>query len=193
MSNAKLAADRIREEVRILDVLVAYGYAVHPSGGDREQQFSCDLHGDGNDTKPSARVYPDSASFYCFACGRTRDAITLVREKEGLDFWPAVRALEQRYGLKPLKWVQEKKTTQEEVGAALQVKVPVSTVFQRTERFLLSMCREKSAERWQLAALWEAHDQIATAHYREGVGDAEAKALSLRVLDKAKTILGVVS
>jgi|TARA_R110000824_G_scaffold54351_33_gene150011 DNA primase len=194
MSNAKLAAERIREEVPILDVLVAYGYAVHPSGGDREQQFSCDLHGDGNDTKPSARVYPESSSFYCFACGRTRDAITLVREKEGLDFWPAVRALEQRYGLKPMAWVQEKRTTtQEEVVAALKVKTTASTVFHRTERFLLSMCREKSAERWQLAALWEAHDQITTAHYREGVGDTEAKALSLRVLDKAKTLLGVVS
>ena len=194
MSNAKAAANRIREEIPILDVLAAYGYAVHPSGGDREQQFSCDLHGDGNDTKPSARVYPDSASFYCFACGRTRDAITLVREKEGLGFWPAVRVLEKRYGLKPIVWEQEKRTTtQEEVVAALEVKIEAPAVFRRTERFLISMCREKSAERWQLAALWEAHDQITTAHYREGVGNTEAKTLSLRVLDKAKTILGVVS
>ena len=193
MSNAKRAADRIREEVPILNVLVDYGYGVHPEGGDREQQFSCDLHGDGSDSKPSARVYPDSASFYCFACGRTRDAITLVREKEGLGFWQAVRTLEKRYGLTPMKWVQEDRTqtAQHQVAAALEVHTPVDTVFQRTEKFLLTMCREKAAEPWQLAALWEAHDQILTAHYKEGVQDTEAKALSLRVLDKAKSLLGV--
>ena len=79
MGRAKDAADRIRAEVPIVDVLYGYGYAVHPDGEDREQQFSCDLHGDGADTKPSARVYPDGGSFHCFACGRSRDAITLVR------------------------------------------------------------------------------------------------------------------
>lgn len=193
MSNAKNAAERIREEVPILGVLVDYGYAVHPDGGDREQQFSCDLHGDGSDSKPSARVYPDSASFYCFACGRTRDAITLVREKEGLDFWAAVRVLEKRYGLPPMKWVAEEReaSAQDKVSEALTVTVPVRTVFQRTEKFLLSMCRERAAAHWQLAALWEAHDQVVDAHYKEGVGDPEAKALSLRVLNKAKTLLGV--
>ena len=193
MSNAKNAAERIREEVPILNVLVDYGYGVHPDGGDREQQFSCDLHGDGSDTKPSARVYPDSASFYCFACGRTRDTITLVREKEGLAFWPAVRLIEKRYGLPPMKWVPEeqKVSTQDKVEAALEVDTPVKTVFQRTERFLLSMCREKAAEPHQLVALWEAHDQIHTAHYREKVSDQEAKTLALKVLGKAKQLLGV--
>ena len=193
MSNAKRAADRVREEVPILNVLVDYGYAVHPDGGDREQQFSCDLHGDGSDTKPSARVYPDSASFYCFACGRTRDAITLVREKEGIGFWQAIRALEKRYGLTPMKWVREEQgvSTQDKVASALERQTPVKTVFHRTEKFLMSMCREKAAEHWQLAALWEAHDQVVTAHYKEGVPDGEAKALSLRVLGKAKALLGV--
>ena len=194
MSNAKVAANRIRDEVPILDVLVDYGYAVHPDGGDREQQFSCDLHGDGSDSKPSARVYPDSASFYCFACGRTRDAITLVQEKEGIGFWQAVRALEKRYGLAPMKWVREEKeaSATDQVSSALEVKVPVDTVFQRTEMFLLSMCREKSAEPWQMVALWEAYDQVRNAHYKESVADREAKVLSLKVLDKAKTLLGVV-
>jgi len=64
---AKAAADRIREKISILDVLVAYGYRVRNDGGGREQQFSCDLHGDGVDGTPSARVYPDSNSWYCVA------------------------------------------------------------------------------------------------------------------------------
>ena len=99
MGRAREAADRIRAEVPIVDVLYDYGYRVHPDGEDREQQFSCDLHGDGSDTKPSARVYPESASFHCFACGRSRDAITLVREKEGVEFWQAVKMLEAKHNL----------------------------------------------------------------------------------------------
>ncbi len=104
MGRAKESADRIRSEVPIVEVLYEYGYQVHPDGGDREQQFSCDLHGDGADTKPSARVYPDSSSFHCFACGRSRDAITLVREKENVSFWGAVKWLEAKYNLEPLPW-----------------------------------------------------------------------------------------
>lgn len=64
---AKQAADRIREHVPIVRVLAAYGYRVREEGGDREQQFSCDLHGDGRDSKPSARVYPASDSWYCIS------------------------------------------------------------------------------------------------------------------------------
>jgi len=65
MSRARQAADRIREEIPIARVLADYGYNIHGDGGDREQQFQCDLHGDGQDNKPSARVYPDSDSWYC--------------------------------------------------------------------------------------------------------------------------------
>ena len=62
---AKAAADRIRETASILDVLAHYGYHVRDDGGHREQQFPCDLHGTGRDNKPSARVYPESNSWYC--------------------------------------------------------------------------------------------------------------------------------
>lgn len=62
---AKAAADRIRELVPILEVLVTYNYRVRADGGEREQQFQCDLHGTGKDNKPSARVYPESNSWYC--------------------------------------------------------------------------------------------------------------------------------
>jgi intein/homing endonuclease len=65
MSRAKQRADRIRQDIDIVQVLADYGYKVNPGGGDREQQFSCDLHGDGSDSKPSARVYPSSNSWYC--------------------------------------------------------------------------------------------------------------------------------
>lgn len=64
-SRAKQRADRIRSEVPIIRVLADYGYHVNPDGEDREQQFSCDLHGSGQDRKPSARVYPSTNSWYC--------------------------------------------------------------------------------------------------------------------------------
>lgn len=64
-SQARARADRIREKIPIVQLLEDFGYGVRASGGDREQQFSCNLHGDGQDNKPSARVYPDSDSWYC--------------------------------------------------------------------------------------------------------------------------------
>ena len=45
-------------------LLSSFGYRVRADGGDREEQFQCDLHGDGRDNKPSARFYPDN-TWYC--------------------------------------------------------------------------------------------------------------------------------
>ena len=92
-----LRAKRIKEEIPILSVLAGYGYDVH--GDTREQQFKCDLHGDGHDNAPSARVYPETNTWYCFACGKVRDSISTVMEKEGLDFNQACKGLEIKYNL----------------------------------------------------------------------------------------------
>jgi hypothetical protein len=65
MSRSRERADRINQHVDIIKVLYDYGYRIHMGDGGQEQQFSCDLHGDGRDSKPSARVYPESKSWYC--------------------------------------------------------------------------------------------------------------------------------
>ena len=193
MSNrAQRAAERIREEIPILDVLVDYGYAVHPDGGDREQQFSCDLHGDGSDTKPSARVYPDSASWFCFACGRTRDAIATVREKEGVSFWKAVRGLESRFGLPPLPWEPEDEEQTPRVAVAvddfLDREASYEDVLRRTGRFLDTLCEERVCTPTVAAALWEVHDKI-EYFVAEGRIDERTAIRSLgKVLGKAKRI-----
>lgn len=88
--------DEIHQKIAIVDVLIDYGYHVGDYG-ERTQSFSCDLHGDGRDTRPSAVVYPETGSFYCFACGTQRDSIDLVRIKEDLSFVDAVKHLVDKY------------------------------------------------------------------------------------------------
>lgn len=192
-----MVADRIRAEIPIVQVLYDYGYHVSLTGEDREQQFSCDLHGSGKDQKPSARVYPESSSFHCFGCGRSRDALTLVREKENIPFWQAVRLLENRYGLTPLPWegdeaeAPEKDPTLHRVDAILHSKSAVSLedVLVRIDRLVDNCCRERTVTAEQCAAWWEARDKIEYSH-KEGSGDAAIIA-AYRVLNSIREFLGV--
>ena len=57
--------DQIKARLSIAQVLMDYGYPVRGDNDEREEQFPCDLHGDGHDGKPSARIYPESNSWYC--------------------------------------------------------------------------------------------------------------------------------
>ena len=159
MSRAKKSADRIREVIPLSSVLYRYGYGVIEDAGYREQQFSCDLHGDGRDNAPSARLYPDSNKFYCFACGRARDAISLTQEKEGLSFWNAVRKLEKEYGLDPLPWEPtEEKIRLEDTLFVTKGQTP-KQVLHRAER-LIQGFYEDGKDPIQIARFWEAHDKI---------------------------------
>ncbi len=196
MGRSRAVADRIRAEIPIVDVLYEYGYRVHPEGEDREQQFPCDLHGDGSDSKPSARVYPETASFHCFACGRSRDAITLVREKEGVEFWQAVKMLEARYGLPPLPWSGPEKDAapQAEVGVkkALQKQhQTVDQVFARIDRLIDSCCRERTVTPDLCAAWWEARDKVAFLYGKDQVSASVARGAAHRILEAVLSYMGV--
>jgi hypothetical protein len=196
MGRAKDAADRIRAEVPIVDVLYGYGYRVHPDGEDREQQFSCDLHGNGSDTKPSARVYPESASFHCFACGRSRDAITLTREKEGIEFWDAVKMLEAKYGLPPLPWsgpeVEQKPQIISQVNESLQSQgQTVEQMFARIDRLVDSCCRERTAPPDKCSAWWEARDKVSYLYGRGQIHESAAKSAAFRIIAAVRSYMGV--
>lgn len=197
MGRARAAADRIRAEIPIVDVLFQYGYRVHPDGEDREQQFACDLHGDGSDSKPSARVYPETASFHCFACGRSRDAITLVREKEGVEFWQAVKMLEGKYGLPPLPWSGPEETPGGQAEANVEKALrrddgqSVDQVFARIDRMVDSCCRERSVTPDQCAAWWEARDKVAYLREKGRIPDEAARTAAHRILDAVRTYMGV--
>jgi DNA primase len=48
---------------------------------------------------PSMYVYPDQQTYHCFGCGAHGDAISLLREKERVDFSDALELLAKRAGV----------------------------------------------------------------------------------------------
>ena len=56
----------------------------------------CPFH---NEKTPSFHVRDDEGYYHCFGCGVSGDAITFLREKEGLDFMEAVRLLADLAGM----------------------------------------------------------------------------------------------
>lgn len=175
---------RIHEVIRIDKVLEGYGYRVQ-SNTDREQQFSCDLHGDGTDSKPSARVYPATNQWYCWACSRSRDAIQTVREKENLSFHDAIEKLEKTYGLPSLPWDEgdrEEKPT-DEVAAILDAPY-ADPVRVRAERIIRALTMERTESLNRVLKMWEVFDR---ARKLEESGDTEPMRSLLTVLLRPAT------
>lgn len=89
----------IKTQVTVADVLSHYGIDVRTV--DREFQYPCPLHGDGQDNSYSARMYPDndngSGGTYCFACHKSRDCIRWVQDKEALSFGKALSYVERTF------------------------------------------------------------------------------------------------
>jgi len=165
-----------------VDLLVDYGYAIRPGGGDREQQFSCDLHGDGRDVKPSARVYPETNSWYCWACSKSRDLIDTVRDKEDLGFMESIDLLEKKFGLSPLPWedgeTYERKTTpKEEILSTLNPQKTFQDDKTRLETFLGTLTAERSSPLKSLLTWWEAFDKIAFWVFKEKISEMDGRLL----------------
>jgi|WetSurMetagenome_2_1015567.scaffolds.fasta_scaffold07477_3 DNA primase len=64
----------IKNCLPILTVLALY--SLEP---DKHLQIHCPFHADD---KPSCKIYTDTNTFHCFACGKTGDAIQFIQEKE---------------------------------------------------------------------------------------------------------------
>ena len=187
MSRSRRRADRIRSEVPIASVLNDLGYVVRTDAADREQQFSCDLHGDGLDNKPSARAYPDSNSWYCFACNKSRDAIQTLREKRGLGFSEACKILEKSYGLPDLPWLEDEKwvNPQSEINALISPPQTFEQSQQRVFSLLDTQVRDQILSLENLLGLWEAHDLIVW-HVEENLWDSKKGIENMsRLLDRA--------
>ena len=162
MSRSERRAERIRSEVPIERVLALYGYEVRTEGGSREQQFRCDLHGDGTDNKPSARCYPSSNTWYCWACNQSRDAIQT--DGDGGDAH-----------IDPLQGVFDPYTRTFEDDS------------RRCNALLESMCQERVLPLRLVLALLEEYDRICVQAMSEP-DDAWSEMTNLcrRVLDAAR-------
>lgn len=195
MSRAERRLRRVKQEIDMIQLLEDFGYDVRP-GMDREQQFSCDLHGDGLDGRPSARVYPESQSFYCFACDKTRDQVELVREKRGLQFMEAIGWLERAYRLPPMSWEpgdERRKNVGQEVRSTLKPGRTFDEDRCSLEATLQSYTAERDLDPLTMAALWEAYDKVVYLttdekgkKLSEGQGRAALAKLRERALEKYK-------
>lgn len=193
---AKAAADRIREVVPILEVLATYDYRVRVDGGSREQQFQCDLHGSGRDNKPSARVYPESNSWYCFACDVTRDPIGTVMAKEGVKFWGAIKLLEQAYGLEPLPidYGTDEASKPGAISLMAAVLDPTVTFSQdaaKMQSFLDRITYNRDLPLDQILRFWEKFDEVVhyleEGHWQEGHARVMLQGLRDRINEARNT------
>lgn len=193
MSRGRLRAraDRVKEEADLGELLAEWGYMVVPDR-QREQQFSCDLH--GPDHKPSARYYGLSNSTYCWVCQVQRDAIQWVMEKEMLDFRGAIEHLEDRLGLPPLPWDddRERRVSAEDEVAEASVR-PVRSYEQERDRLrtiLRDLTDDRQLARDDLLAFWEVFDRIdygiAKQNWEEAKGASATARLRERVMEKVK-------
>lgn len=179
--------ERIQKEGSILELLSEYGYKVH-SGVDREQQFPCDMHGDGFDSSPSARVYPLTNSWFCFACGESRDLVGTVMAKEGLSFAEACYKLESFYDIPHMYWEPEKKTDPRD-----SISVEVSETFdiekQRTERLLELQTQERVFPLQTTVKLWEVFDRVCYHVHFEQWNETKAKVNMAKLRGKVMDLI----
>lgn len=155
-------------EVPLAKVLIHYGYDIVET--DREQQFSCGIH--GVDVQKSARFFPQSNSTYCWTCHKSRDAIEYVREKENVKFSEALDLLERWFKLPPLPWVDEIPTRDEEDDIPpLPSNEGVDSLRDKSQGLLMWITKDQTLSMETCLQLWEAFDTLAhlpEKHQREG-------------------------
>jgi DNA primase catalytic core len=84
---------QIKERIDLVQLMGDYT-PLRKSGS----QFTgcCPFH---QERTPSMYVYPEQQTYHCFGCGAHGDAISLLREKERLEFTDAVELLAKRAGV----------------------------------------------------------------------------------------------
>jgi hypothetical protein len=75
----------IVEKLSLADIMIKYGvqFAYNPHLTS-EVQFKCPIH--GKDTKPSARLYNNTKTCYCWVCRKAWDVVSFTKEMEKFSF-----------------------------------------------------------------------------------------------------------
>ncbi len=191
-SRLRARADRVNQECDLGDLLQGYGYAVVPDR-QREQQFSCDLH--GVDNKPSARLYGANNTTYCWVCQKSRDPIAYVMEKENVNFREAIEALERRLGLPTLPWSDEDGDDEEDPGDELDriAHPPASYDAERGRvcKLLETLTKERDLDARTLLSFWEVLDRVdygvARQNWGEKKGIEAVGQLRARLMERLRT------
>ena len=89
--STEIAKQRILQRVPLSD-LIGEKVRLKQKGG--RYSGCCPFH---DDASPSFYIFDDH--YYCFGCHARGDAITFVREQQGLSFIEALRFLAQKYGI----------------------------------------------------------------------------------------------
>ena len=84
---------RVKEAIDLVDVMADY---TTPKQSGVNFKACCPFH---HERTPSLYVYTADQQYHCFGCGVHGDIITLIQEKEGLDFMGAVEWLARRAGI----------------------------------------------------------------------------------------------
>ena len=156
--------DRIKEKVDILALLEEFGFNVR-TDMDREQQFPCRMHGSGQDNKPSARVYPETHSWYCWGCQKSRDAVSTVREQTGAGFMDALKWLETKFALPTMGYqdgdaYERKATPGEVITKSLRHDRTFADTAKVVSTLLDAVTEERILPLDRTTAFWEAFDRV---------------------------------
>lgn len=90
--------DVVAEVLAATDIVEVIGVSLDlkPAGSNRFKGL-CPFH---NEKTPSFSVNRDRQMYHCFGCGKSGDAITFLREYEGLSYPDALRKLADRAGVR---------------------------------------------------------------------------------------------
>lgn len=147
--------------VPLVRLLARLGYEVDPNGEDLEQPFRCNLHGTGQDHKPSARSYPKSPRWHCFACSRSRDIIDTYRERTGAPLDVALDRLEEMAGLPPMSFDPEEDEEDDTPRWSDDAPVAAEDPIRAFDRLLGTFARARALPMSTVLQAWELVDHAA--------------------------------
>ena len=151
------SVDSVKAAIDMVELVSAY---TQPRKAGARYTARCPFH---EERTPSFSINAVDKLYYCFGCGAKGDAITFVREKEGLDFAQAIEWLAERFRV-PLEY--------EEVSPEIDARR------RRTER--LHALLEQAATFYE-RYLWDSAAGEAARAYLEGRGLGEEVARGYRL------------
>lgn len=96
MKDPRKLHDLIVDRLSLAEIMVDYGvhFQFNPLLA-QEVQFKCPFH--GKDNKPSARLYNNTKTCFCWVCRKSWDVVSFVAEKEKFKYIQALKYLINRF------------------------------------------------------------------------------------------------